>query len=192
MASMRHGRPEFGMITLFAVPKPMQGEFARLQENAVGSWRALGPGVEILLLGDEPGLPALAEKFHARHIRDVARTDYGTPRVDDIFRIGTREAANNLLCYINADIILTQDFHAALSAVAGWKRRFLMVGRRWDLDVNDLLDFVSPDWERKIRQQTEAEGSLHANRKSIILSTRVVCGMKFRPSRSAARGGITG
>ncbi len=43
------------MITLFTIPKPLEGEFRRLQENAVGSWRVLGPEVEILLLGDEPG-----------------------------------------------------------------------------------------------------------------------------------------
>ena len=73
------------MITLFAVPKPMEGEFERLQENAVGSWIRLGFGVEILLFGGERGVDAFARRLGLDHTAEVARTEFGTPRVDDLF-----------------------------------------------------------------------------------------------------------
>jgi hypothetical protein len=148
------------MITLFSTPKPMEGEFVLLQENAIGSWRALGADVEILLLGDEPGAAECARRFGVRHLPEVARTEFGTPRVDDIFRRAEQAAAESILCYINADIILGADFLAAVRAVAGLRKRFLMVGQRWNLDVEEKIDFTDPGWEGRIRGQVQARGRL--------------------------------
>jgi hypothetical protein len=149
------------MITLFSIPKPMEGEFARLQANAVGSWRALGPEVEILLLGNEPGVADCARRFGARHIPDITRTDNGTPRVDDIFAQAERNAGANLLCYVNADILLGGDFLPAARAAAEFHGRFLMVGRRWDLDFADAVDFSDPGWADGIRKSVRERGMLH-------------------------------
>ncbi len=149
------------MITLFSVPKPMEGEFARLQANAVGSWRALGPEVEILLLGDERGVAECARRFGARHIPRIARSDLGTPRVDDIFAQAERAAGSDLLAYVNADILLGADFPAAARAAADWRGRFLMVGRRWDLDFAESIDFADPGWAEGIRALVRERGVLH-------------------------------
>jgi hypothetical protein len=146
------------MITLFTVPKPMHGEFRHLQENAVGSWRAMGPDVEILILGEEDGVAGLAARFGARHLPNVARNEYGTPRIDDIFRIGQQEGTQPLLCYVNADIILGSDFPAAVRAAAGFGRPFLMVGQRWTLKIDAALDFTDPGWWEKLRERVRAEG----------------------------------
>ena len=148
------------MITLFTIPKPLEGEFRRLQENAVGSWRALGTEVEILILGDEPGVADFAAREGVRHLPDVARNDFGTPRVDDIFRRGEAAATQPILCYLNADIILGSDFLPAVRIAAGVRGRFLMVGRRWNLDVEEQIDFSDPAWESKIRDQVRARGRL--------------------------------
>jgi hypothetical protein len=148
------------MITLFTIPKPLEGEFRRLQENAVGSWRVLGPEVEILLLGDEPGEAELAVRLGVRHLPELARNDYGTPRVNDIFRRGEEAATEPILCYLNADIILGSDFLPAVRIAAGLRQRFLMVGRRWNLDVEEKIDFSDPAWEIKIRDQVRVRGSL--------------------------------
>jgi hypothetical protein len=148
------------MITLFTIPKPLEGEFRRLQENAVGSWRALGPEVEILLLGDEPGVADLAARLGVRHLPEVARNDFGTPRVDDIFRRGEEAASQPILCYINADIILGSDFLAAVRIAASLRQRFLMVGRRWNLDFEEKIDFTHPGWDGKIRDQVRDRGRL--------------------------------
>lgn len=138
----------------------MGGEFRLLQENAVGSWRALGAQVEILLLGGESGVAECARRFGARHLPEVAATEFGTPRVDDLFRRAEQTATEPILCYINADIILGKDFLAAVRAVADLRKRFLMVGQRWNLDVEEKIDFKDPGWEKKIRDQVRSRGRL--------------------------------
>ncbi|MBN1439002.1 MAG: hypothetical protein JW929_06280 [Anaerolineales bacterium] len=150
------------MITLFAVPKAMEGEFALLQENAVGSWIRLGSAAEILLFGGERGVDSFARRTGIDHIADVARTEFGTPRVDDLFRRAETVAARPLLGYINADIILGGDFVDAVRTLSAVEGPFLAVGRRWDLDVKEAIDYSDPAWEEKLRRRVERQGSLHA------------------------------
>jgi hypothetical protein len=150
------------MITLFTVPKPMEGEFQHLQENAIGSWVRLGFGVEIILFGGERGVDQFARRMGLDHAAEVARTEFGTPRVDDLFARAERLAAQPLLGYINADIILGRNFLDTVRLLSGIPRPFLAVGRRWDLDVADAVDYSDPGWEEKLRQQVEQRGSLHA------------------------------
>jgi|WetSurMetagenome_2_1015567.scaffolds.fasta_scaffold115429_2 hypothetical protein len=150
------------MITLFAIPKPMEGEFERLQENAVGSWIRLGFGVEILLFGGERGVDAFARRLGLDHTAQVARTGYGTPRVDDLFAQAEKTATQPLIGYINADIILGRDFLDTVRVLAGLERPFLAIGRRWDLEVEDSIDYSDPVWEEKLRSRVNAGGSLHA------------------------------
>ncbi len=150
------------MITLFAIPKPMEGEFERLQENAVGSWIRLGFGVETLLFGGERGVDAFARRLGLDHIAEVARNGYGTPRVDDLFAQAERIATQPLIGYINADIILGRNFLDAVRVLAAVERPFLAVGRRWDLDFCETVDYSDPAWEEKLRTQVDARGSLHA------------------------------
>jgi hypothetical protein len=150
------------MITLFAVPKPMTGEFKRIQENAIGSWVRLGFGVEVLLFGGEGGVDAFARRMGLDHSAEVARSEFGTPRVDDLFEQAERRAARPLIGYVNADIILGRNFTDAVGALARIPRPFLAVGRRWDLDVAGAIDYSDPGWEEKLRREVDARGSLHA------------------------------
>ena len=49
------------MITIFTAPKPfIDPHISAIQYNAISSWLELGPEVEVLLLGDEPGLSEAA------------------------------------------------------------------------------------------------------------------------------------
>jgi hypothetical protein len=150
------------MITLFAVPKPMEGEFELLQENAIGSWIRLGLGVEILLFGGERGVEAFARRTGLDHAAGIARTEYGTPRVDDLFRQAELLATQPLIGYVNADIILGRSFLDAVRVLAQIGRPFLAVGRRWDLDVAEAIDYSDPGWEEKLHREVDARGSLHA------------------------------
>jgi len=150
------------MITLFAIPKPMEGEFERLQENAVGSWIRLGFGVEVLLFGGERGVDAFARRLGLDHIAEVARTEFGTPRVDDLFTQAEGLATQDLIGYINADIILGRNFLDAVRVLTAVERPFLAVGRRWDLEVAETIDYSDPGWEERLRSRVEAKGSLHS------------------------------
>lgn len=148
------------MLTLFSIPKAFRGPVAVTQRNAVASWTRLQPRPEIILFGDDEGTADLAKELGLEHFPNVARNEYGTPLVNDIFDQAQRLASNDLLCYVNADIILMSDFMQAVRRLASWPRRFLMVGQRWDVDVPETLNF-GPQWEEKLRRHAVETGRLH-------------------------------
>jgi hypothetical protein len=150
------------MLTLFALPKPFQGHIEVIQRNAIQSWLWLRPSCEVILLGDEPGTLETAAEFNVRHIRQVARNEYGTPLVNSVFAEAEKAATYPLMAYVNADIILTSDFLPAIERVLRERPRSLMVGRRWDLDVRHRLDFTRP-WEASLRDLLRKRGKLHSH-----------------------------
>jgi hypothetical protein len=141
------------MLTLFAMPKHFRGHIATIQWNAIGSWTRLHPRPEIILFGNEEGTAEVAAEFGLRHVPEVARNEFGTPLLHDLFRLAEHHAETPLLGYVNADIILRNDFCAAVDRVRSRYERFMMVGRRWDVDWNERLDFAQAGWAEKIREQ---------------------------------------
>ena len=147
------------MITLFTTPKPFRGHIDVIQRNAIHSWTLLRPACEIILIGDEDGVAEVAAEYRVRHVPEMARNEHGTPLVNDLFETGQRLAVNDLMCYINCDIVLMSDFMRAIEEVARLKHRFLMVGHRWNLDVTESLDF-GPEWEGTFRARLTNDGTL--------------------------------
>lgn len=147
------------MMTLFSIPKPFRGAAAVIQRNAIRSWVRLQPRCEVILLGDEAGVAQAAEEFGVRHIPGVARNDYGTPLLSSAFRLVEDAAARPILAFVNADIILFDDFPAAARRIPF--REFLMVGQRWDLDVAGPWDFDRPDAAERLRQEALDRGKPH-------------------------------
>jgi hypothetical protein len=148
-------------LTIFTAPKPFSHEHINIiQRNAIRSWLALGEQVEIFLIGEEAGLAEVAREYGVSHFPDVARNALGTPLVSDIFAIARQHASADMLCYINADVILTPDILLAMMITAAKWDKFLIVGQRWDLDVRHLLDF--PDnWVEILQEDIEKRGRLH-------------------------------
>lgn len=149
-------------LTLFAIPKPFTGHTAIIQTNAIRSWARLTPRPEIILFGDEPGIAEIAHEIGARHVAEIARNEFGTPLVDDLFHAAARLAENDILAYVNADIILFDDFMAGVAKAAAAHEEFLLVGRRWDLNVTEEIDFSNPDWQKNLRDAVASDGFLHA------------------------------
>jgi len=137
------------MITLVSCPKPFRDHFAVIQRNALKSWTLLDAKPEIILIGEETGIEEAATEFGAHHIRHVERNEYGTPLVNSVFSQAEKAAANDLLCYLNTDIILPSPFSDAVSQLHKIKNKFLGIGYRWNVDINDPIDFDA-DWERKL------------------------------------------
>lgn len=148
------------MLTIFTIPKPFRGHIAVIQRNAIKSWTLLQPSPEIILFGDDEGTREVAEEFGVRHIADVAHNEYGTPLVNDLFEKAERLATHNLLCYVNADIILMSDFMQAVERIARRKRWFLMAGQRWDVELKESLHF-DPQWEELLRAYATRNGQLY-------------------------------
>jgi hypothetical protein len=149
------------VLTLFSIPKPFHGHIEIIQQNAIKSWTLMRPRPEIVLFGDEKGTAETARLFGTRHVPQVARNEYGTPLVNDLFDQAQRTAAHNVLCYVNADIILMSDFLQTVSRVIDWRNPVLMVGRRWDMEMAESLDF-STGWENAMRSRLDSSGVLHA------------------------------
>ena len=148
------------LITLFSAPKPFTDpHIATIQRNAIKSWTLL-PDVEVILLGEETGLAEAARDLGVKHLSNVARNEAGTPLISSMFQLARENSDNELLCIINADIILFPDFVEAAKQVAGLNGKFVSMSQRWDLDVTELLDF-SADWEARLRERVKSQGDLH-------------------------------
>lgn len=148
-------------LTLFSAPKPFSDpHIDTIQRNAIQSWMHLGKDVEILLIGQEAGLSEIAQEFGVAHLPKVDRNSWGTPLVSSIFALAREASRAPMLAYVNADILLMPDFMEALMAVSNQMERFLMIGRRWDLDIHDNINFHS-DWVRNLRDQVKSRGSKH-------------------------------
>jgi hypothetical protein len=149
-------------LTLFASPKPLDGgHFELIQRNAVASWQRLPGRPEIVLFGDE-STARLAADLGVRY-SEVALTESGAPRLDDLFPRAEELAGGDVLAYVNADIVLMSDFARAVERVVRARRRFLVVGRRTDLDVRESLDF-SDGWEPRLRERAVRDGVLQWQR----------------------------
>lgn len=142
------------MITLFALPKAFQGHNGIIQENAIRSWKHLHPEVEIILGGDDDGIEAFADREGCRHIPNVQKTSRGTPILRDLFLEVNQSAQNKYLCFINADIILLKDILRPLHQRP--PRDFLIVGRRYNVDLDSLLDFDG-DWENHVQSLVDPD-----------------------------------
>jgi len=146
------------MLTIFTVPKPFRGHINIIQRNAVRSWLLLRPRCEIILFGDEEGVPEVAAEFNIRYVPEIEKNEFGTPLFDSAFNQAQKLANNPLMAYINTDIILMSDFISAIQRVKN--KNFIMVSRRWELDIKEEIKFNEIDWEGKLRDRITKEGIL--------------------------------
>ncbi|MDP3185603.1 MAG: hypothetical protein Q8M58_10060, partial [Anaerolineales bacterium] len=148
-------------LTIFTAPKPFTNPHINLiQRNAIQSWMQL-EDVEVILIGDEPGIPEAAREFGVRNVPDVERDEKGIPIVKSVMEIGHTHSDSPLLCYANADMILMSDVVRAARQVAEQARDFLLVGQRWDLDLTGPLAF-SRDWESRLRLEVARRGKFYS------------------------------
>jgi hypothetical protein len=149
------------MITLFTIPKPFDARSRRAQDNALTSWRAALPDAQVIVFGDEEGIEAAAARHGVEHAA-VERNEQGTPRLDAAFTEARRRASHSLLGYVNADIVFDDALRVALPHIAAlsWPR-FVVVGRRTDLELETSIDTAHPDWQAELRRRAATDGRLH-------------------------------
>lgn len=148
------------LLTLFSAPKPFTDpHIATIQRNAIRSWTLL-PDVGVLLLGDEAGLPEAARDLGAQHLSQLACNENGTPLISSMFRLARENSDGPLLGIINADILLVPDLVQAAWEASALRERFVLLGRRWDLEVTQPLDF-SHGWPGRLADAAKTHGELH-------------------------------
>jgi hypothetical protein len=158
------------LITLFSAPKPFTNpHIAMIQRNAIQSWTLL-PDLEVILLGEEDGLAEAARGLGVKHIPHVTRNTDGTPLISSMFQLARENSNCDLLCIINADMILMPDFVEATLRfrilLPGNRQQtfglqsFVLLSQRWDLDITQPIEFTE-GWQARLRKTVHATGSLH-------------------------------
>jgi hypothetical protein len=148
------------LITFFSAPKPFTNpHIAMIQRNAIKSWTLL-PDVEVILLGEEEGLAEVAKELGVKHVSHVACNESGTPLISSMFQLARENSNSELLCIINADMVLMSDFVVAAKQAVKLKDKFVLLSQRWDYDITTPLDFAD-EWESQLRESVRKQNQLH-------------------------------
>ncbi|RIK31490.1 MAG: hypothetical protein DCC56_04700 [Anaerolineae bacterium] len=130
-----------------------------IQRNAIKSWTML-PDVEVILLGDEAGVAEIAKELNVRHFPKVKVNENGVPLISSMFEVARENSNSELLCIVNADMILMDDFVEAAKKVEGQRSKFVLLSQRWDYDITSPLDFAE-GWESRLRESVRRLNQLH-------------------------------
>jgi len=158
------------LITFFSAPKPFTNpHIAMIQRNAIRSWTLL-PDVEVILLGEEDGLAEAAKELGVMYIPHVTRNESGTPLISSMFQLARENSSSDLLCIINADMILMPDFVEAVlesssllldrRQQAVGLQKFVLLSQRWDYDIAAPLDFAA-GWDLRLGESVRKQNQLH-------------------------------
>jgi len=147
-------------ITIFTTCKPFEGEVGVLQRKALETWSRLEPGCDVLVVGNEPGVRECCESFGLRHYPDVKQSEWGTPFLDSLFRIAENISTSDVLCYVNADILLTSELPRALARVQEAFERFLVIARRWNVGVERVCAYSPMEGDAALAELAQTYGSV--------------------------------
>jgi hypothetical protein len=148
------------LITLFSAPKPFTDpHIAMIQRNAIHSWTLL-PDVEVILLGEEEGLAEAARELGVKHLPNVNCNDNGTPLISSMFQLARENSNSDLLCIINADMLLMSDFAEAARRSRLQRDLFVLLSQRWDYDITSPIEFAE-GWDAELRETVRKQNQLH-------------------------------
>jgi hypothetical protein len=145
------------MLTFFTTAKPFEGHSGIIQRNALKSWKRLHPDIEVILFGDEQGVPEVCAQLNLRHEPHVERCSTGQKYINYLFSKAQEIAHNHFVCYSNCDIVLLEDFWKAFLRIRDRSQSLLMIGKRWDTDISQAILFDSSKVDQELRAQAMAQ-----------------------------------
>lgn len=157
-------------LTFICCPKPFLPQFKDIQNNAIVSWTKLKSVNKIIICGDDEGVEDYTMELISlntnkiEYVKNIEKNSYGTPLVNCLFKLGA-DKSSGYVCYINADIILLQDFDETFQAFINQypkQKDFLLIGRRWDWHHPIPIDFTKDDWQTVVSEKAKADGEWHA------------------------------
>ncbi|MEO1669161.1 MAG: glycosyltransferase [Cyanobacteria bacterium J06631_2] len=137
-------------MTIVTQTSAFEGENATIQRNAITSWQAVHPQVEIILLGNAPGTAEIARELSLVHQPQISQMER------EMWTEVSKTAKFPLVAYIPADTILTPAFAPSLRQIDDRLDDFLVLGRCWELTVSEPLVFEPSTWERQLQSIVEA------------------------------------
>jgi len=128
---------------------------ATVQRNAIRSWLGVDPSCQVILCGDEAGCREVVAELGLDHVPGVAKNEFGTPLLSSVFGVAQQYARHDLLCYVNADLILFPDFRDAVRRVEEACADFLVVGQTTNLEVEGAVSAGDT-----LRDRAQASGTV--------------------------------
>lgn len=140
--------------------KPMLDEFITEQTNAVLSWKQLRLKPEIIIFGDDKGVAEFCTTHGIKNVSVVKKNYKDVPLINDIITQGYGYSNDaDYVIYINADIILLDDFCDTIEAFTrdfpNVKSCFLSAVR-YDVRNYHLLDFAG-EWRKDLEESFRGE-----------------------------------
>lgn len=140
------------MITFLSSPKSFIGHAGKIQKNAIFSWLAVHPDVEVIIYGDGEAVAESCREMGVLHVPEVPCSDSGVPFFNGIVNHAKEHARHDMQCYVNCDIILSPRIINALSCLHFPK--YLVVGQRIDLSEGATFD-ITLSWVEQIAQLSQ-------------------------------------
>jgi hypothetical protein len=149
-------------VTIFTSPKPFtkNPHIDMIQRNAIESWTHLGEDVDVVIIGDEEGMEAVAAELAIKHVKEVRCNALGTPLIPALFEIARETTDSPILAFVNADVILPREFIDSAIQIHEAEEHYLLVGQRYDLEITESVDF-SGDWQQRLIAESKDKGRLH-------------------------------
>jgi hypothetical protein len=132
-------------MVVMSTCKPFIGDDGVRQRNAILSWVNAVGASNVLLVGDELGVAEIAQELGVKNDTEVKRVDGPLPGLDAVMKTPGLQCAD-VVCYVNADIILPNNLLEAVQVVSVAHEKYLIVGERWSVDlprevtINELND----------------------------------------------------
>jgi len=134
------------MLTIFCSPKPFKNEAEWNQRNALRSWKAIHPEVEIFIFGSPTGAAEAAAEVDAALVPEIESSPSGAPSFNAMEKYVSRHGRHDLQLYVNCDILLNATMAIAMKACLHRFGKFMMVGERLDLVRGVSVDVRNPGW----------------------------------------------
>jgi hypothetical protein len=149
------------LVTILTAPKPfVDPHIITIQNNALRSWKALGDQVDIIILGNDAGISEAVQPMNISHFPDVACNEKGTPLISSMLEIGRSASNSPFLAIVNSDIILFADLVQAIQQVSIQYKEFLIVGQRWDMDLQEMVG-STPEEFLELKKRVPIEAKIH-------------------------------
>lgn len=147
------------MLTMFTTLRPFTDAHAALiQHNAIGSWLALEPVPQIVLMGNDAGVADAAREYSLLHLPEVETNEEGVPTRSSMCQLARQVAEHERMCLINGDIIILDGFYKALKHIR--LQQFVAGGRRYNMEIHDKICFSHANWRIPLQNRLDQEGEL--------------------------------
>jgi hypothetical protein len=150
-------------VTLFSMPKLTKSSLP-YETMALESWRAMKPKPQIVLYGDENEICTKLDCSDLLVHPFPGLSPFGTPYLHTVFdHAHATYGSNTLYVYVNADILLPENFTSLILSAAKVCRRhgtkrLLMAGERYNVPSSIIKPCFTDDCMQEMKSYGKSEG----------------------------------